>query len=330
MTAKAHIDIKFWIALPARDEAAHLPALLDGLAAQDVPGPIGVSMCLNNTVDGSAAIVAAHAACASGRLVIDVIERWFPPAMAHAGSARRCAMDAAADRLNGADNGLIITTDADTRPPPGWIGAMLAAARAGADVIGGRLDLDGEAELPLPVLRLHRLWASYWRAVRAIEDRVDPRAWDRPPRHGDHTGASLAVRAGLYRAVGGVPVIALGEDRALVEACCAAGGVLVHPETVWTRVSSRRIGRAEGGMAASMAVLFEHAAAGVDPMVPGLDHWRARAEWRRALRRTEGDAAIPAAERALPPMPDDTPLSLAVPDLALPGLVEPGLAEVGR
>ncbi len=324
-----------WIALPARDEAAHLPALLDGLAAQDVPGPIGVSMCLNNTIDGSAAIVAGHGAVASGRLVIDVIERWFPPETAHAGSARRCAMDAAADRLSGTDEGLIITTDADTRPPPGWIGAMLEAARAGADIIGGRLDLDGEDDLPPPVMRLHRMWAAYWRAVRAIEDRVDPRAWDRPPRHGDHTGASLAVRAGLYRAVGGVPAIALGEDRALVEACCAAGGVLVHPETVWTRVSPRRIGRADGGMAASMAVLFDNAAAGVDPMVPGLGHWRARAQWRRALRRSVGDAAIPAAERALPPMPDDTPLSVAVPGLALPSwagpsLAAPRLAEIGR
>lgn len=306
-------DLPFQIALPARDEAAQFGALLDALAAQDVTGPIGVSVCLNNTTDGSAMIIAEHGARASGRLVIDVIEQWFPPETAHAGSARRCAMDAAADRLAGRPDALIITTDADTRPPPTWIGAMLAAAQAGADIIGGRLDLDGESDLPPAVMRLHLLWARYWSAVRDIEDTIDPREWDPPPRHGDHTGASLAVRLGLYRAAGGVPPIALGEDRALVDTCCAAGGRLIHPQSVWTRVSPRRIGRASGGMAASMAVLFDNAAAGVDPMVPGLNHWRARAAWRRALRQAGRDATIPDAERRLPPMPDDTPLSLAAP-----------------
>lgn len=313
MQGQVRPDVPFQIALPARDEVAHLGALLDALAAQDVTGPIGVSVCLNNTTDGSAATIAEHGARASGRLVIEVIEQWFPPETAHAGSARRCAMDAAADRLAGRPDALIITTDADTKPPPTWIGAMLAAARAGADIIGGRLDLDGEGDLPPAVMRLHQLWAGYWSAVRDIEDAIDRREWDAPPRHGDHTGASLAVRLGLYRAVGGVPPIALGEDRALVEACCAAGGLLVHPQTVWTRVSPRRVGRACGGMAASMAVLFDNAAAGLDPMVPGLGHWRARAVWRRALRQAGHDATIPDAERRLPSMPDDTPLSLAVP-----------------
>ncbi|MDD2861856.1 MAG: glycosyltransferase [Acidiphilium sp.] len=301
----------FRIALPARDEADHLGALLDHLAVQTVPGRISLSLCLNNTTDRSAAVIAAHPATISGRLAIDLLEQEFPPDRAHAGSARRHAMEHAAEYLGDDPDALIITTDADTTPPPGWIAAILAQAVAGADIIGGRLDLADEASLPPPVMRLHLLWAQYWRAVRAIEDEIDPLPWDRPPRHGDHTGASLAIRCCLYRAIGGVPALPLGEDRALVEAACAAGGRLTHSDKVWTRVSPRRTGRAVGGMAASMTTLFEHAEAGVEPLVPGLDHWRRRAAWRRELRAKAGDAAIPLAERNLPPMPDDTKLGIA-------------------
>lgn len=301
--------IPYRIAVPARDEAAHIGLLLDHLAAQDIAGPIGISICLNNTSDQSATVIRRHGAGLSGRLAIDLLECDFPPDDAHAGSARRRAMDHAADQLAPNAKALIITTDADTRPPPGWIAETLNQARDGVDLVGGRLELDGEQDLPSPAMRLHRLWAQYWLAVRHIEDTIDPRSWDPPPRHGDHTGASLAIRAGLYRAVGGVPRIPLGEDRALVEAACAAGGRLIHPETVWTRVSGRRVGRAVGGMAAAMAKLHENAIAGIDPLVPGLHHWRRRAAWRRALRQSAGDAAIFAAERALAPMPDDTPLS---------------------
>lgn len=301
----------FRIAIPARDEAAHLGRLLDHLAAQNVPSPLEISLCLNNTTDRSARIIADHSARRSGRLVIDLLERDFPAAEAHAGSARRCAMDHAAAQLADDPDALIITTDADTLPPPGWVAANLDAAHAGGDIIGGRLELGDEQSLPSPVMRLHLLWARYWREVRLIEDTIDPRPWDPPPRHGDHTGASLAIRRAIYCAIGGVPAIPLGEDRALVEAGCSAGARLVHPPAVWTLVSPRRIGRAVGGMATSMATLYRNAADGTDPLVPGLDHWRRRAAWRRALRATEGDAAIPAAERALPPMPDDTPLSVA-------------------
>jgi hypothetical protein len=302
-------SIPFRIALPTRDEAAHIGKLLDHLAAQDIDGPIGVSICLNNTSDASATIIADHRAAITGRLAIDILEQHFPPDLAHAGSARLCAMNHAADRLADNPDALIITTDADASPPSSWVSAILEQAETGADIIGGRLVLDEQVHLPEPVMRLYRQWSQYWRLVRAIEDTIDPRPWDKPPRHGDHTGASLAIRLGLYRAVGGVPAIPLGEDRALVEAACAAGGRLVHPETVWTRVSPRRTGRATGGMAASMTTLFDNAATGTDPMVPGLDHWRRRAEWRRLLRQTDGDGAVPRAEAGLSPMPHDTPLS---------------------
>ncbi|MEG8054478.1 hypothetical protein QP185_16895 [Sphingomonas aerolata] len=101
----------------------------------------------------------------------------------------------------------------------------------------------------------------YWACVRAIEDDIDPCRRDPAPRHGDHTGASLAILALLYRAAGGVPAIPAGEDRALVEAAVAAGGRLGHPMSVWTRVSARTIGRATGGMADHMQALSDRGGA---------------------------------------------------------------------
>lgn len=148
----------------------------------------------------------------------------------------------------------------------------------------------------------------YWAEVRAIEDACDPIPWDTPPRHGDHTGASLALRVRDYLASGGVPPLATGEDRALVQAVCAGGGKLGHPPGVWTRVSARTAGRASAGMAQAMAGLLT--ASHQQPlMLPHFIHWKARAEWRQRVREQYGSAEVAKREPALPPLPCDMALT---------------------
>lgn len=66
-------------------------------------------------------------------------------------------------------------------------------------------------------------------------------------------------------------------------------------------------------MAIAMAELAATVDQGNDPWVPGFDHWRARAIWRRAERSAHGVAAMLALEADLPPMPADMPLP-ACPD----------------
>ena len=88
----------------------------------------------------------------------------------------------------------------------------------------------------------------------------------------------------------------------------AAGGRLVHPPSVWTRVSARTDGRAAGGMAKAMAELAATVDRGADPYVPAFEHWRMRALWRRATRTADGVAGMLAQESELPPMPADMPL----------------------
>ncbi len=294
---------RFCVCIPARNEATRLPVLLDALAAQTVEGRVPAAICVNNSDDDTVAMLAAMR---DARLDLHVVERRFAPAEAHAGSARRCAMEQGAALL-GDDDGILISTDADCRPPRGWIAAILAET-SGDRIVGGRIVIDEAEALPDAAHRLRSRWDRYWQAVRAIEDAADPRSVEAPDRHGDHTGASLAMRVGLYRAAGGVPPIALGEDRALVENAILAGGRLVHPTSVWTHVSPRTDGRAAGGMAADMARLAEDAAAGREPLVPSFAQWEERARWRAQRRHVDGDGGVVLAERTLPPMPHDMPL----------------------
>lgn len=294
------------ICVPARNEVARLPILLDALAAQSVDGSIAVCICLNNSDDGSDAAVAAAALRHAGRLDIRLDLCTLPPARAHAGSARGRAMDAGFALLEGA--GMLLSTDADCRPPADWIAANLDAYARGAMLVGGEIVLDDAEPIAPAIVAMRARFDAYWSSVRAIEDAIDPPPHDPAPRHGDHTGASLAIEAALYRAAGGVPALPTGEDLALVIAALAAGGQLAHPPTVWTRVSARTEGRAAGGMAVAMAKLADTVALGREPHVPAFEHWRARAQWRRATRAAQGVAAMLAREEALPPMPADMPL----------------------
>jgi len=292
----------FCVCVPARDEAERLPILLHALAAQTVTAPVPVSLCVNNSRDGSADVARRVADALGYRLALTIVERDYPPDLAHVGSARGCAMDMGADLL-GDDRAVLISTDADCRPPRDWIAAILAAIEDDR-IVGGRIAIDEAEPLRAEQFAIRARLDRYWEEVRALEDAIDPLPWDAPPRHGDHTGASLAMTVGLYRSAGGVPPIACGEDRALVENARAVGGRLVHPPAVWTRASPRADGRAPGGMAETMATLGRDV-----PMVPAFEHWRRRAEWRRATR-VRGEAALVEAERLLPPMACD---------MALPG-----------
>lgn len=295
--------MKVCVCVPAKNEEARLPVLLDALARQGGCEQIAVVICLNNTTDRSRQRIDAMSTAHAGRLDVIVDECAFSPGLAHAGSARRRAMDIGLARLGG--HGLLVATDADARPPEDWIAKTLAAVAAGADIVGGRLALDEDEPVSEALAAARALCDRYWHSVRAIEDAIDPRHWDPAPRHGDHTGASLAITTALYAASGGVPLLASGEDRALVAASVIAGGRLRHPLDVWTRVSARRQGRAEGGMALAMSEMEQHGA----PRLPHFSHWRERSLWRREYRQRFGEAGVWQAEPALPPMPCDMDLA---------------------
>ena len=273
------------VCVPACNEADQIGNLLASLASQTVATPmrpLKVVVIINNSVDGTADIVESFQC--EPRLIIRQMDITLPSESAHAGAARRLAINAGADWLE-ADaicDGVLLSTDADAIAPDEWVARNLAALQS-ADLVGGRLVISREVDVPASLIDLHARIELYWAAVRALEDRLDPPAHDPAPRHGDHTGASLALRAALYRAVGGVPPLATGEDNALVAAVQRVGGRVRHCPNVWIEVSGREVGRSSGGMAEEMA--RRRKALGALPYrLPSAAYWLSKIERRAAWR----------------------------------------------
>jgi GT2 family glycosyltransferase len=275
------------VCIPARNEAERLPLLLASLNGQaGVPTPVRVIVLANNCTDGTAAMVlAGQAAGIWAALDIRLIDVTLSGAEAHVGTARRMALEAGAEWLaaDGVPDGVLLTTDADARLPPDWIAANLRALDH-ADVVGGRLVIDEDGAGDPQLADLHARIERYWAGVRRLEDLLDPPPYDPAPRHGDHTGASLAVPVALYRAVGGLPPLPCGEDNALVGLLRAHGARLRHCPDVQVMVSSRRQGRVSGGMATEMA-RRARVLAGEAYLLPEAAHWQALILRRAALRR---------------------------------------------
>jgi glycosyltransferase involved in cell wall biosynthesis len=143
----------FVVVIPVKDEEERLPACLRALAHQldqsgrpIQPQRVRVAVFANNCTDWSASL--ARKLGANWRLDIRVVEASLPPGAAHAGNARRAAMDIAEAWLmeGGEKDGVILTTDADSQVAPNWIAQNLAAFEAGAEAVLGRIDLDSEGK----------------------------------------------------------------------------------------------------------------------------------------------------------------------------------------
>ena len=291
------------VAVPVCNEERCLPRLLSALAMQDYRKIVPVVLAINNSTDRSLEIAVQAQSLYAGRLDIAIDLTTFPDDVAHVGSARRRAGLIACERLGTRDDGFVVFTDADARPPSDWLTSMMPFCRDQTTIVGGRLELDLSEPVETSLLRRWNRWARYWSHVRCLEDEIDPRPWDPPARHGDHTGASLAISAAMLTAVDGVPALPCGEDTALVTAAERLGARLVHPVGCRTRVSARTVGRVAGGMATRLALMGDCATNQADePAVP-LRAWEERARWRRSIRSTpDGSRRVAELEAGLPPL----------------------------
>jgi hypothetical protein len=151
------------------------------------------------------------------------------------GEARRMGVATLLEKWRALDprNIWLATTDADSRVPPGWLAAQLAAHEFGADVWTGRVTVDDWS--PYEERTAH-LWKEVYEAERV-------------PIH----GASLGFNAQMYLAAGGFASLGTGEDRALHQAILAEGGRALENVDLRVITSGRRLARAPLGFAHALS-----------------------------------------------------------------------------
>jgi hypothetical protein len=171
---------------------------------------------------------------------------------AHAGWARRLAMEAAAAALTSPCD-LLMSTDADTRVAPDWLVRTLDHIDRGWDAVAGQAVLDPRELRRLPAAPRARFAAirRYDNAVTLLKARRGTdEAW---PRHFYEGGASIALTRAAFDRIGGAPTPSVGEDKALFDAVRRSGGRVRHPTDVRVFTSPRLEGRARDGAADTLA-----------------------------------------------------------------------------
>jgi hypothetical protein len=286
----------FVVAIPVRDEEERLPACLRALARQRdrsgrpiPPVLIRIVVFANNCSDHSASLARSFGECWS--LNVRVVEASLPPTTAHAGNARRTAMDIAEKWLEerGESGGVILTTDADSQVAPNWIAENLAAFEAGAEAVLGRINLDGEAKfLPEALHRRGELEDTYEKLLTELSWLLDPLEHNPWPHHATISGASLGITRTAYGRVGRLPRVPLGEDKALVGLLSRQDARIRYCPSVHVTTSGRTKGRAPGGVADTLRIRSREPEAFCDELIEPFRTAFPRAHWRGQLRRMHG------------------------------------------
>lgn len=216
---------------------------LDALSQIDPAGhDIRLCFYLDGCEDGSERLL--RAAAAHSCFLIEIVRgrRENDP---NAGRARQAAVAMGVDRLAGRD-GLLLTTDADSRPAQDWVVAV-AKALVVADVVAGRIVRHRAAADP-GQSRIE----LYYDRLFAFRRRLDPVPWEANDTHHFGGGANIAVRASVYRTIGGFRPLPHAEDATFLDDAARAGFRVRRDAGMVVETSSRRCGRAKSGLASAL------------------------------------------------------------------------------
>jgi hypothetical protein len=235
------------VAVPAHNEAEHIARCLTSVAvaadlavASAVADTVSVHVVAHRCDDDTAAIARA--------IVGSSVRGEVAELAAHGGvgMVRDVAVRRAVKRLDRPRaETWILSTDADTVVASDWVQrALLEGGVAGAVSVVGMAALDQP-----PSYLAARLAYDELIAAKLTVDATGVAS------HGHVYGASLAVRADAYFAVGGFSHHEHGEDQRLVDALAAAGHRILRTRTWSVVTSGRTTGRAAGGLADLLSLL---------------------------------------------------------------------------
>jgi glucosyl-3-phosphoglycerate synthase len=248
--ATPHPDLLAVVVVPARDEASHIAACLQALSTQLDMGPDSYEVIL--ILDGCRDHTLQVVQQTTGHLQQPAFHTITLLRAQGVGRARRLGMDIACRRLLqiGREDGLIACTDADTTVAPDWLSAQLALAQAGAEAIGGLIELEptGRQTLSPQAVAIREQGAA-----RRLTDAIEQSAGRGTVEHPHFSGASLALSAAAYRRCGGLPIRAALEDEALANALARQGVAIHRSRRVRVRTSARTDGRAPRGLAQDLS-----------------------------------------------------------------------------
>ncbi len=236
------------VVVPARDEEEAIEACLAAVVAAlelalatgrvaRVRVAVAAHRCRDATAERARAVLRT-----SGleHLVLD------DPDSATVGAVRTRLVEAAVGAAPAFDpaHTWVLSTDADSIVPLGWVGGLLdAAERSGADLVAGFVALDG--------------WQAEAGARAAYDELLLAGLTEEGHRH--VWAANLAVSYPAFREAGGFPSVAHGEERALAERVARTGLVVGALAPVVT-TSARMPGRAAHGLGDLLARLVDSAA----------------------------------------------------------------------
>jgi hypothetical protein len=114
---------------------------------------------------------------------------------------------------------------------------------------------------------------------------LDPQQWNPWPHHSTISGASVCVTRQIYQRVGGLPELALGEEKAFVARLRRHDARVRFAPDVLVVTSARLAGRAIGGVADTLRFRNENPSALCDEALEPCTVSFRRALWRGRLRR---------------------------------------------
>lgn len=227
----ANSNLEMVVIIPAKDEAQHIKLTLESFKKQ---------LCPNGKLFDNSRfeiLVLCHNCSDSTQ---EEVERFFltngelngyalslnSDVANTVGAARRILMNIASDRIR-QDNGLIISTDADTKPDEYWLYHLAGYLNLDVGLICG-LILSDSNELSIQARNYLIAKDEYLLLKSRLESLLLPNPNDPWPRHGYHWGPNIAIKKGVYKAIGGIRPLHFLEDVDLYNRVVSEGFVARH------------------------------------------------------------------------------------------------------